>query len=295
MSVKKSDRIKTIASKVANLPTLPTVVAKLLDLVDNPKTRTETLAKLISSDPALTARILKTANSEYYGLSGEISTVDTAIVVMGYSSVKEMGLSLTVFDNFKNIGALSRFDVQKYWEHSIGVGVTARAIARNYLPSDSAEIFVAGLLHDIAKMILVQYMPQDFYDVLDFAEKNELPFFEAEQEILGVNHAEIGAMIAKRWKLPQKIGDIIYYHHSPALAPKKYIVHAAITDVADAVCHLSKIGNPNHRPNAAVSPQTVAIFDKDGSFDEKEIARLQENLFAEIEQNEVLHSLLGAE
>ncbi|MCL2845405.1 MAG: HDOD domain-containing protein [Chitinivibrionia bacterium] len=291
MDLKKSDKIKNIASKVANLPTLPTVVAKLLDLVDNPATRTETLAKLISSDPSLTAKILKTANSEYYGLSGEISTVDTAIVVMGYAAVKEMGLSLTVFDNFKNIGALNRFDMQKHWEHSVGVGITARAIARTYLPEDGAELFVAGLLHDIGKMILAQYMPQDFCDVLDFAEKNGVSFFEAEQKILGVMHAEIGYMIAQRWNLPEKIGKIIRYHHNPTEAPLNFRAQAAVINVADAICHLSKIGSQNHLITPVPSSEAIAVFDKNSTFDEEKIADLQKTLFAEIALNEVLHSL----
>ena len=289
----KSERIKNIALKVGNLPTLPTVIAKMLDLVDNPKTHTKTLAKLISNDQSLTARILKTANSAYYGLSREISTVDTAIVVMGYNAVKEMGLSLSIFDTFKNIGSLNRFDVQKYWEHSVGVGTTARAIAKKYLPQDSGEMFVAGLLHDIGKMILIQYMPQDFYGVLDFIEENNAPFWQGEQEILGITHGEIGYMIAERWNLPEKIGNLIRFHHSPADAPDIFSEHAAIIDVADAICHYSNVGNKNHRIEKTPSPDVVSMFDPSRSFNDGEILQLQEELFMEIEQNELLHSLLG--
>jgi putative nucleotidyltransferase with HDIG domain len=289
--VSKSEKIRNIASKIGNLPTLPTIVAKMIELVDNPKTQTKTLAKLISNDQSLTARILKMANSSYYGLSREISTVDTAIVVMGYNAVKEMGLSLSVFDPFKNMGSLNRFDIQKYWEHSVGVGTTAKAISRKYLPSDSAEMFVAGLLHDIGKMILIQYMPQDFYSVLDFMEENNIPFFEAEKEILGITHGEIGYMIAERWNLPEKIGNIIRFHHSPIDAPEEFAAQTAIIDTADALCHYSNVGNKKHRIDNLAIPKVIAMFDADSSFSDSDILELQENLFAEIEQNELLHSL----
>jgi putative nucleotidyltransferase with HDIG domain len=291
----KSERIKNIALKVGNLPTLPTVIAKMLDLVDNPKTHTKNLANLISNDQSLTARILKTANSAYYGLSREISTVDTAIVVMGYNAVKEMGLSLSVIDAFKNIGSLNRFDVQKYWEHSVGVGTIARAIAKKYMPQDSGEMFVAGLLHDIGKMILIQYMPQDFYEVLDFIEEKNVPFWRGEQEILGVTHCEIGYLIAERWNLPEKIGNLIRFHHSPIDAPKKFSKHAAIIDVSDAICHYSNVGNKNHRIDKIPSPEIIEIFAPKNLFNDGEILKLQEELFSEIEQNELLHSILGTE
>ena len=231
--ITKADRIKNIASKVGNLPTLPTVVAKMIDLADNPKTETNALAELISNDPSLTARILKAANSPYYELSREISTVDTAIVVMGYKAVKEIGLSLSVFDNFKNIGTMKRFDIHKYLEHSVEVGKFARETAKKQFPEEAGELYVAGLLHDIGKMILIQYMPQDFYEVLDFSEANNIPFFEAEQEILGITHSEIGYIIAERWNLPEKIANIIRFHHSPADAPENFAASAAVICGAD--------------------------------------------------------------
>ena len=229
----KAERIKNVASKVGNLPTLPTIVARMIELADNPKTEMDTLAQLISTDPSLTARILKSANSPYYELSREISTPDTAIVVMGYKAVKEIGLSLSVFDSFKNIGTMKRFDIHKYLEHSVEVGTAARESAKTLFPDEAGELYVAGLLHDIGKMILIQYMPQDFYEVLDFSEENKIPFFEAEQEVLGITHSEIGYIIAERWNLPEKIAALIRHHHSPADAPENFAAQTAIINEAD--------------------------------------------------------------
>jgi HD-like signal output (HDOD) protein len=145
-------RIRKIAESVIGLPTLPTVVSRLIELVDSPRTSAALLARLISADQALTAKVLKLANSAYYGFPREISTVNMAIVVLGFNAVKEMGLSISVFDVFKKTASSPLFDVAQFWEHSVGCGVAARMLARNYRPAIAGEAFVAGLLHDVGKV-----------------------------------------------------------------------------------------------------------------------------------------------
>ena len=150
-------RIRRIAESIINLPTLPTIVSKMLQLVDNPKTSAGALARLISTDQALTARILRLANSAYYGFPRRISTVNTAIVVLGFNAVKDMGLSLSVFDMFRDPAPSGSFDIMRFWEHSMGCGIAARMMSRRYRPDLAGEGFVAGLLHDIGKAVLKQY------------------------------------------------------------------------------------------------------------------------------------------
>jgi HD-like signal output (HDOD) protein len=274
----KSEKIKNIASKIGNLPILPTVVAKMIDLADNPQTQTETLAKLISTDQSLTARILKAANSAHYGFSREISTVDTAIVVMGYQAVKEIGLSLSVVDSLKNIGSLNRFDIQKYWEHSVGVGIAAKEISKKHFCANTGELHVAGLLHAMGKMVLIQYAQQDFYAVLDCMEHENIAYFEAEEQVLGISHGEIGYIIAQRWNLPEKIATTIRYHHCPQNAPQNFNAQATIIDAADTLCHNLGIGHANHK------------IGKTHPFDNDEIMLIGKIVLSEIEQNELLHS-----
>ena len=156
------NRIKRITESIIGLPTLPTVVAKMIELVDNPRTSASSLARLIATDQALTARILKLANSAYYGFSREISTVNMAIVVLGFNTVKDMGLSLSVFDVFKTGKPNASFDLTRFWEHSIACGIAARMLARSYRSRYAGEAFVAGLLHDIGKVILNQYFQSEF-------------------------------------------------------------------------------------------------------------------------------------
>jgi len=285
--VSRSDRIRMIAGKISGLPTLPTVVAKMIELVDNPKTSTRTLAKLISHDQSLTARILKLANSAYYGFSREISTVDTAIVVMGYSAVKEMGLSLSVYDTFKNVGSIHSFDVNRYWEHSVAVGVAARFLARKFRVGDPGEIFVAGLLHDIGKMILLQYMQEDFNLVVDTMIAENIPYVTAEEKILGITHGEIGYILAKRWHLPDCITACIYAHHFPERS-QEYSREAALIDLADFICHKSNLGNDDHRPHDVYDIKCLHLISATASVNDTDIVKIQEELFKELERNDML-------
>lgn len=289
MITSRIDRIKMIAGKISGLPTLPTVVSKMIDLVDNPRTTTKSLAKLISHDPALTARILKLANSAYYGFSREISTVDTAIVVMGYNAVKEMGLSLSVYDTFKNVNSVQGFDVSSFWEHSVAVGVASRFLARKFKVGDPAEMFVAGLLHDIGKMILLQYLPNDFNLVVQTMADEEIAYFSAEERILGITHGEIGYILAKRWHLPACISACIYAHHFPDRS-SDFGRESAIVDLADFVCHRAKIGNSDHRPNAEYDSLALHLISDSAEISESDIILIQEELFIELDRSDMLSS-----
>ncbi len=281
-----------IAGKVSGLPTLPTVVARMIELVDNPRTNTKTLAKLISHDQSLTARLLKLANSAYYGFSREISTVDTAIIVMGFNAVKEMGLSLSVYDTFKNVASIHNFDVNRYWEHSVAVGVAARFLARKFRIGDPGEMFVAGLLHDIGKMILLQYMPDDFNSVIDLMQAEDIPFFKAEEQLLGITHGEIGYILAKRWHLPARITACIYAHHYPDRS-QEYAQEAALVDLADFVCHRSNLGNEEHRSPDGFDSLALHLISDTAQISKEDIIFIQEELFAELDRNDMLSSFYG--
>jgi len=237
-----SQRIKRITESIINLPTLPMVVSKMIELVDNPKTSAGSLARLISTDQALTARILKLANSAYYGFPREISTVNMAIVVLGFNTVKDMGLSLSVFDMFKENEAAGNFDTTRFWEHSAGCGIAARVIARRCGHRMAGEAFVAGLLHDIGKVILRQYFPVEFGRIMTLASAPGGDLDAAELDTIGTGHGQIGGWLAVKWNLPGIIAESIALHHTPWLASADP-VFVAVVDIADYLCHFSGIGS----------------------------------------------------
>jgi len=286
-------KIKRITESIISLPTLPTVVSKMIQLVDNPKTSAASLARLIYTDQALTARILKLANSAYYGFPREISTVNMAIVVLGFNTVKEMGLSLTVLEVFKGGGIDGMFDISRFWQHSIACGSASRLIARRFRYHLTSEAFVAGLLHDIGKVILKQYMQAEFIDIIKKASEGKLSLEEAEVETVGANHSQIGAWLAEKWNLPGIIVDCIACHHVPWEA-KKEPVMVAIVSVANYLCHVCQIGNSGRLNPIKPDERTWNIFSNASiSFNESDLMELQTEFLLEFDKADSVMSFIN--
>jgi HD-like signal output (HDOD) protein len=211
---RKKEQVKKIAQGILDLPTLPTVVAKIVELVDNPRTNASTLARLISTDPALTARMLKLANSAYYGFPRRIGTINLAIVVLGFDTVRDMAVSASLVERFS-----LEYDghdlLAEFWEHSIGTAIAARMITRLGNHRTVGEAFVAGLLHDIGRLVIARYLPDEFQEIQEKLSHQKLPLWTIEMDVLGMSHAEIGGSLTKKWNIPEPITDAINYHHLP--------------------------------------------------------------------------------
>jgi HD-like signal output (HDOD) protein len=285
------DRIRRITESIIGLPTLPTVVAKMIDLVDNPKTSASSLARLIASDQALTARILKLANSAYYGFSREISTVNMAIVVLGFNTVKDMGLSLSVFDVFKSGKQSAVFDPARFWEHSIACGIASRTIARTYRPRYSGEAFVAGLLHDIGKVILNQYFQPEFLAIIE-AQKKGATLEEAETGIIGTHHTQIGSWLAEKWNLPRIISRALLFHHEPWSAPKDSTL-VAMVSLADHLCHSCGFSHSGRLQPASPDERLWSMFKNEKiPIEEPDLPNLRTEFLLEFDKSEAFVSLL---
>jgi len=278
-------RVKRITESIIGLPTLPTVVSRIIELVDNPRTSANSLARFISADQALTARILKLANSAYYGFPREISTVNMAIVVLGFNTVKDMGLSLSVFDAFKNKDNNSIFDMNRFWEHSIACGVASRLLARTYHSRNAAEAFVAGLLHDIGKVILNQYFQQEFTKIMQLCSDGTV-LEEAEIMVTGATHAQIGAWLAEKWNLPKIISETIQYHHTPWESTKDTVFVATVT-LANYLCHISGMGHSGRTTVEPPDQKLWEIFQKENiPLDETDISNLQTEFLIEFDKSD---------
>jgi putative nucleotidyltransferase with HDIG domain len=285
-------RIRKTTESLIGLPTLPTIVSKMIELVDNPKTSAASLARLISADQSLTARILKIANSAYYGFSREISTVNMAIIVMGFNAVKDMGLSLSVFNLFQDSRSTGNFDVARFWEHSIACGIASKIIATRLHHSKAAEAFVAGLLHDIGKVILDQYFHKDFETIMARVAEGTIDFEEAEMAVVGTHHGEIGGWLAEKWRLPEVIVECIRFHHSPALALHEKSL-AAIVNFADYLCHECNLGasgriNPHPPTDEIQGLLRTAGLDVDDGAEEN----LKMELMLEFDKNNTFLSFI---
>ncbi|KAA3615484.1 MAG: HDOD domain-containing protein [Calditrichaeota bacterium] len=210
---------KRIAQNVLNLPTLPTVVAKMMQIMDDSRTTVAELSQLISSDQVLSAKLLRLANSAYYGIPRKVSTLDLAIIMLGFENLKTLALGLSVIDRFSD-NWNDAFDYTEFWEHAFGCAVASSMVARDICPDNKSEAFVAGLLHDVGKLILSQFAKRHFAAVIKNVSAYDTDFYSVEKAILGVTHADIAAWFAEKWQFPEKLISALQYHHTPAALTK---------------------------------------------------------------------------
>jgi len=230
-----------IIEKIDDLPTLPRTVLKITELVNDPKSSAKDLARVITDDQVLTARLLKLVNSSFYGFPERISTVTGAIVLLGFDAIRNLLLTTSVFDLFANHNRKKKQDQEKFWDHSLGCAVGAKVIG-NYLRHDKIEeLFVSGLLHDIGKIVEMMYLSDEYTKVVAIIDRENILMTAAENQVLGYNHAEVGKMLAEKWNLPVKLVQVIAHHHQPADAGS-FAVEAAIVHLADIFCRALNMG-----------------------------------------------------
>jgi HD-like signal output (HDOD) protein len=218
--------------QITNLPTLPQVATRLMKIVNDPITSSSDVAFIVGQDLSLSAKVLRLANSAFYGMPRTITNINNAVVILGLRVINTMVLSLTVFDMFPEDKKKSLFNRGAFWKHSLGCGLICKLLAarvNKFVLFDPEEAFCAGLLHDVGKVAMEQYMHDDFRNALIHAQKHRKPAFEAEQELLGYTHTEVADWLTSGWELPLELHAPLVYHHSPG----------AVTQCADAVslCH----------------------------------------------------------
>jgi len=230
-----------IIEKIDDLPTLSRTVLKITELVNDPKSSAKDLARVITDDQVLTARLLKLVNSSFYGFPQRISTVTGAIVLLGFDAIRNLLLTTSVFDLFANRNRKKKQEQERFWDHSLGCAVGAKVIG-NYLRHDKIEeLFVSGLLHDIGKIVEMLYLPDEFGKVVAVINKEDVLMTTAENRVLGYNHTEIGKLLAEKWNLPVKLVQVIAHHHQPNNAGS-FAMEAAIVHLADIFCRALNMG-----------------------------------------------------
>ena len=221
---------KKILRAVGQLPPMPQTVLKAREIMANPNSDFKELGELLETDQAIAAKVLKLANSSYYGLSGKVSSIQHASVVLGHKSLGElvtMGGTASILGNTLEGYGL---EAGQLWKHSLGVAFGARIIANKKNPSLSNDAFAAGLLHDAGKIILDPYVLERRDDFQQFIEANDESFLTAEKQILEFDHSEIAYEVCKNWNIPKSLTTAIRYHHYPSRSQGDeltYIVHMA--------------------------------------------------------------------
>lgn len=216
---KSFEKVNNVLSKVRDIPSLPEVVTKVMELVSNPNSSAAELSRVIAHDPGLTTRVLRLVNSAYYGFPKQISSIQQSIMILGFTTMRGLVLSTSIFKIFspKDAKAGKTLDYKDFWKHSISTALCARVIANKTGLTEGGEAFSCGILHDIGKVVFDQYGHSDYVDVFKLLKPNysSEEMIKAEEEIIGMNHAEIGYRLADKWNLPESLSESIRCHHNP--------------------------------------------------------------------------------
>lgn len=262
--------LHNIVDGITDLPTLPTIIMKVIEIINNPKSSATDIKKLIESDVVQAVRVLRLANSSYYGFPQKVSTITTAIVLLGFNEIKNLLLSSSVYEVFmksKNLKNNYYFDNFKFLDHSIAVAIACRIIAKEIKYDEPEELFVGGLLHDIGKNIMQQFLKKDFKELMKNVLATNSLMYKKEKRIIGYTHSEVGKILAKKWKMTDKIVDIIAYHHHPKLS-QRFTKEAAIVQLADIFVRAMDIGSGGDNQVPSI---TEEIFESIGlSYDKIE-------------------------
>ena len=238
---KASLRLRSVIAHISTLPTLPAIASQVIELLQDPRTSIQKVANVISSDQSLTSAVLKLVNSAYYGFPRQISTVKHALVILGFSEIRNITFAISILRSFPGSKSSPSFDHREFWRHSIGCAVAAKMLAKFFRYRVSGKVFVAALIHDIGKILLSQYARDLFEKVVEGVFSQGVSFYQAEKNILGVTHAEIGGWLASRWNFPQEIEESIRFHHLPFKAKIDPSL-SAVVNLSDALVRLKSIG-----------------------------------------------------
>lgn len=236
---------KQLVADVSDLVSLPDVCVRVNEMVDDPNSSASDIGKVITQDPSMTARLLRIANSPFYGFVQEITTVSRAIAVIGTTQLRDLVLATSAIDTFENIPNYL-VNMRHFWMHSIYTGLCAKALAEEFDKKKSESFFVAGLLHDIGQLVLFNKMPERSRDILiQVMEGPEgVEFHHEEKNVFGFDHAEVGAELLNNWKLPEILCESVRYHHAP-LTTGKYAKETAIVHIANSLGCLAELHSEN--------------------------------------------------
>ena len=224
---------ESLIDKTRELVSLPNIYLRLRAIVNDVRSSNRDVSVLISEDASLTARILRIANSSFYGFPSKIDTITRAVTVIGTRQIIDVVMATTVLDVFDGVPK-DKINMQSFWRHSIACGVAARVFSTYRREVNVERFFVTGLLHDIGQLIMILGMGDEYWQVIKHAEDNDLLLNLVEKEELGFDHAEVGALLLTKWELPKHMIDAVHNHHQP-VNNGSLVIDAVVVHVAEVV------------------------------------------------------------
>ncbi|MEI6205252.1 MAG: HDOD domain-containing protein [Desulfuromonadales bacterium] len=233
--------LETMIMNAGDLPTIPIVATKVMQLIESERASTEEIARVVASDPAVAARVLKISNSSFYGCQRQIQTLSHAIMVLGFSTLKSLVVAASVKQVYKPYGLTEKM----LWEHSFGAGLAARIIAGQTHQVNEEEAFLGGLFHDIGKNIMNFLDSKQFQTAMQKCYNDNVSFSEAERQVYSYTHSEVGSLVIKKWNFPDILMNAVLKHHTFDFDGDEDPYQVSLTCVvglANLFCHKAGIG-----------------------------------------------------
>ena len=240
------------------LPSLPTIYLQISEAINRPNSSARDIAEVISKDTSLSARLLRVVNSTFYGFPSKIDTLSRAVTIVGTKQLSTLALGMNIIRVFKRIPS-HLINMKSFWEHSLACGISARIIAGYKSIQNTERLFVAGLLHDIGRLILYSNTPLHAKNALLSAKYNDTLLHKAENEVMGFDHSKIGGLLLKKWRLPISLENSVKHHHSPYRS--KDPLEPAIIHMADIMTNALGIGSSGERFVPSLSPEAWECID----------------------------------
>jgi len=253
MTSRTAKRPSDLVQGAVQLASPPLIYDRLIEVINHPRGGAADVAKVVMDDTALTARLLKVVNSAFFSFPRPVETVSQAVTVVGTSQIRDLALGTSVVDLFRDVPE-DLIDMDGFWRHSLACGVAARILASLRREGNVERFFVAGILHDLGKLIIYQYCPEEAGEVLEEAREQQILLHQAERRILGFDHGQVGEALLQQWNMPHSLREALRFHHSPRRA-SRYPVETGAVHLADIMANALGIGNGGEVYVPPLSPE----------------------------------------
>jgi len=237
----KTDPVQYALDQVSELAALPEITMKIIQVVEDPESTARDLHEIVCNDPSLSSRLLRVVNSAFFGLPGQIGSIERAIVLLGLNAVKNIAIAASLGQLFKKGKLTDSHSLKDLWTYSVGVAAVSRQLTGRLALALQEEAFLAGLIHDLGLVIGAQAFPDELGQVIERAEAGE-DFEQLENELIGCTHGQLGQALAAKWKFPRGLQIVLGYHHKIDNLSQENRLLPVIVYIADVLCCHNKIG-----------------------------------------------------
>ena len=255
----KANEIERIVSSLDKIPTLPVIYSKLGKLLQSPDATIAAVSNIISEDQVIAAKVLKFVNSAFYGFPQRVGSLQRAIVILGFNTIKNLVFATSVFDMFRGMETDGAFDKKNFWKHCIGCAVASRVLAEAADLRNPDEVFTGGLLHDIGKLVMAVHYPEKFSAVVNEIQATGIPMVDAERKVFGFDHTQVGSALAVHWRFPPDTAQMIGSHHlADGATPARKDI--AAVHIGNILCMALGLGSGGEKKLANVNAKAWELI-----------------------------------